>query len=299
MRVLCDADIFVFRCAFAAEYQVWFLRVGDTTHECRYKKEALALLDELLPGKYSRQEGEDYELWSERQLEPLDHALQNLRTLVSSILNTLSASVFDVLMCLSPTDGSNFRNKVAETRPYKGNRDRSHRPTYEIDLRNYIIENYDTRIAVGEEADDLLGILQYEDQKNTVIVTLDKDLDQIPGPKFNFMYDRFYEVTPAQGNYNFHMQLLTGDTTDNIPGLPGIGPGKAAKALHGITDEREQLEEVWRMYQIHSGADDPWKYLVEQGQLLRIRHWVDELWTPPEKLGKGTEAWNSQNLTLY
>ena len=49
MLVLFDADILVFRCAFAAEYQEWFLKVGDETYEFRYNKEAKDKLNELLP----------------------------------------------------------------------------------------------------------------------------------------------------------------------------------------------------------------------------------------------------------
>jgi len=299
MRVLVDADIMVFRCGFAAEYQQWFLRVGETTHDFRYKKEAMEKLDELLPGKYSRQEGEDYTLWSETQLEPLGHAIQNLNTLMDHCLNTLEATEFDVKMYLSG-QGKTFRDELAVTRPYKGNRDRMHRPTHEFDLRNYIIETWDTQVADGEEADDLLGIAQTADPINTIVVTLDKDLDQIPGMKFNFMHDRVYDVSADKADFNFHMQLLTGDSTDNVPGLPGIGPGKALKALHGLSGGLERLREAWRMYQIHSGTEDPWAYMHEQGQLVKIRTYPGQVWSVPESFGfKEEAAWDSQDLSLF
>jgi 5'-3' exonuclease len=211
-------------------------------------------------------------------------------------------SDFDVEMYLSPSSGSNFRYEVAETRPYKGNRDRTHRPTHEADLRNYIIENWPTTIAEGEEADDLLGIEQTADPNNTIIVSLDKDLDQIPGLKYNFVADRSYEITQEQAHYNFHIQLMAGDSTDNIPGLPGVGVGKAAKALHGITDPMEQLAEVWRMYQIKSGVKDPWKYLHEQGQLLHIRRHVGQMWSVPDTFGFPNEdmlEWEGADLSLF
>lgn len=298
MDILFDADILVFRCAFAAEYRMWYIKIADVEYEFRYKKEALAKLDELLPGKYSRTEGEDYQIWSEVQLEPLSHAIQNIDTLVGHILDNLGGTEFDVRMFLSPYQGHNFRSDIAKTLPYKGNRDRAHRPTYEKELRNYIIETWDTVVAVDEEADDLLGIEQTKLNPNCVIVSLDKDLDQISGLHHNFMYDRTYSVSNDEAIKSFHIQLMTGDTTDNIPGLSGIGPGKANKALHGINNPIEQLKEVWRMYQIHSGKDDPWKYLLEQGQLLHIRRQVGEIWEVAEQELE-ENVWDNQNLTLY
>ena len=298
MHILFDADILVFRCAFASEYRMWYLKVKDKEYEFRYKKEAMEKLDELCPGQYSRKEGEDYELWSEPQLEPLSHALQNVNTNVASILEQLGATDFDARMFLSPFGGTNFRYDIAKTLPYKGNRDRTHRPTYEKEVRDYIISEWDTTVAVGEEADDLLGIEATRLGKNAILVSIDKDLDQIPGLKHNFMYHRTYEVDGAQAVLNFHIQLLMGDTTDNIPGLPGIGIGKARKALHGLSGASELLAEVWRQYQIHSGKDDPWTYLVEQGQLLHIRRTVGEMWQPHIE-GEAESTWNSQNLSLY
>lgn len=293
MRVLIDGDIVVFRCGFAAEYMMWYLKIGNSTQEFRYKREAVDELDKQLPGIHSRKEGEDYELWSERQLEPVSHAYQNVRTLVEKIQTATDVDDFDTAMFLSPDSGGNFRYDIATTRPYKGNRDTAHRPTYEKDIRAFIIENWDTQVAIGEEADDLLGIAQTADPEGTIIATIDKDLNQIPGLKYNFVEDRIYNITPEQAIYNFHIQLMSGDMTDNIPGLPGIGPGKAAKALHGITDPMEQLAEVWRMYQIHSGVKDPWEYLCEQGQLLWIRRFPNTGWEPAD-LSQEELTWNNE-----
>ena len=303
MMALIDADILVFRCGFAAEHMMWYLKIPEirATHESdtlefRYKKQALEKLDEILPGIYSRREGEDYELWSERQLEPPSHAFQNINTLMESIQTATDTNDFCTTMYLSSSSKDNFRYDVATTRPYKGNRDAAHRPTHEEAIRAYIIENWDTRIADGEEADDLLGIAQTKDPEGTILISIDKDLNQIPGLKYNFVDDRIYTITPEQGDYNFYMQLLTGDTTDNIPGLPGIGPGKAAKALHGLTTIDELEEECWRMYQIHSGTTDPWAYMREQGQLLWIRRFSDEMWEPSVDQVEG--AWE-EALSLY
>jgi hypothetical protein len=287
MYALFDADILVFRCGFAAERRTWFLGWGgmDETDrwvnmkEFEYKREASDKLDQVLPGVYSRKEGVDYQMWSEVNLEPLSHALQNVKSLVAKSLKQIDCSDFDVQMYLGGK--TNFRDRVAVTLPYKGNRDRSHRRAYEDEIREFIMATWPTTVSEDEEADDLLGIAQTKyGPEQSVIISLDKDLDQIPGLKYNFLHDVRYTVTDAQATLNFHLQLLMGDSTDNITGLPGIGKGKANKALHGLEDPAEQLNECARMYQIHSGKEDWEKYMLEMGQLLWIRREVGQMWEP-------------------
>jgi hypothetical protein len=126
-----------------------------------------------------------------------------------------------------------------------------------------------------------------------VIVTQDKDLDMIPGLKYDFVVKEPYSVTEEQAMYNFYHQMLTGDTTDNIPGLPGIGPAKAHKALRGVKSE-ELFSVVCAMYEAHTPEKLDWNtYLLEQGQLLWIQRKRGEIWTPPEL----TE--DSLSLSLY
>lgn len=292
---LLDGDIVVFRCGFAAERNVWNLSwdPDPTVSENRgvhrqhmafdYKKEALEHLDKVCPGQYSRVEGDDYSLWPERELEPLSHALHGVKRLVAKICeaNDLNPET-DLKVMLSP-GGETFRHRVADYRPYKGNRKTSHRPTYEQEIRKYIIENYVTVIAVDEEADDLLAIEQTKlGPHDSIILSLDKDLDQVPGLKFNFMHDIGYEVTEEQAVTNFCTQLLTGDSTDNIVGLPKVGPAAAAKALHGRTGYDEMMQEVMHMYQMKAPVEDWYAYLKEMGQLVYIRRKAGEMWEPPE-----------------
>jgi hypothetical protein len=220
-----------------------------------------------------------------------------VKTLVNRVCeaNDLNPE-FDLKVYLSSP--KNFRHAIATTRPYKGNRKVEHRPTYEEDIKEYIKTTYDTYVGEDEEADDLMGIAQTKyGPEDSIIISLDKDLDQIPGLKYNFMHDVHYNVTQQQADYNFCLQLMTGDTTDNIPGLPGIGPGKGAKALHGLEHSYEEMmEEVERQYQIHSGKEDWAQYLLEQGQLLWIRRKPGEFWTPPPS--RMEEAYEIGDLTL-
>lgn len=261
----------------AAEKNCWFLSVGGAEPEqFTYKVEAKERLDELLPGQYSRKEGEDYQLWSERFCEPVDHAIQNLKTIMKGIMRDLSLTEFDVRMCLS--GGKNYRYDIATTRPYKGNRDKSHRPTHEEALRNYISATWDTYIAENEEADDVMGIMCTAQPHDTVIVTIDKDLDMIPGDHYNFVKGERYTVDQETATHNFYMQLLTGDSVDNIQGIAKVGPARAAQILDGLSLD-DQWIAVVSTYMSRAGED--WEaYLREQGQLLWIRTKEHEMWEP-------------------
>lgn len=64
-----------------------------------------------------------------------------------------------------------------------------------------------------------------------VLCSPDKDLKQFPGIHFDYKKNECTTLSQQQANYNFYMQMLMGDTTDNIVGIPGMGPKKAELAL--------------------------------------------------------------------
>ncbi len=94
----------------------------------------------------------------------------------------------------------------------------------------------------GYEADDLIATLceRARDRYDVTIISTDKDLMQLVGPgcvMLDTMRDRLYDeaavvakmgVPPAQ---IVDLLALMGDTSDNIPGVPSIGPKTAAKLL--------------------------------------------------------------------
>ncbi len=118
---------------------------------------------------------------------------------------------------------------------------------------------------VGIEADDILGTIGREAEKedfSVVIVSGDRDLLQlatdhtkikIPKTKvggtvtedyFAADVEELYGVTPTEF---IDMKGLMGDTSDNIPGVPGIGEKTAAKLIksyHSIENAHAHLEEI-------------------------------------------------------
>jgi 5'-3' exonuclease len=100
----------------------------------------------------------------------------------------------------------------------------------------------------GFEADDLIATyarLACETGGDTTIISSDKDLMQLVGPTVG-MYDPMKdkqigipEVIEKWGvppEKMIDLQALVGDSVDNVPGVPGIGPKTAAQLLDTYGD---------------------------------------------------------------
>ncbi|MBR5625283.1 MAG: DNA polymerase I [Alphaproteobacteria bacterium] len=96
----------------------------------------------------------------------------------------------------------------------------------------------------GVEADDVIATIAGENCNSvdaTRIITSDKDLMQLVSDCV-FLYDgmkqreiRIPQVVEKFGvkpNQVIDVQALMGDTSDNVPGVPGIGPKKAAELIN-------------------------------------------------------------------
>tara|TARA_R110002051_G_scaffold187914_3_gene257458 strand:- start:525 stop:1262 length:738 start_codon:yes stop_codon:yes gene_type:complete len=131
------------------------------------------------------------------------------------------------------TSGRCFRYNIAKTRPYKGNRKRGNKPIIFPAIKEYLRQKWNF-IAVPElEADDLVAV--YSDYQNTVICSPDKDvLYQVDGCHYNYRTAEFVETTPIEAETFLWKQVLMGDSTDGIPGLPKVGPKTADLWLYNM-----------------------------------------------------------------
>ena len=100
----------------------------------------------------------------------------------------------------------------------------------------------------GFEADDLIATYTkkaLDAGGDVTIVSSDKDLMQLVGPCVT-LYDQMKDkrLGPAEVFEKFgvypdkmiDLQALVGDTSDNVPGVPGIGPKTAAQLLEEFGD---------------------------------------------------------------
>ncbi|HEX9295203.1 MAG TPA: DNA polymerase I [Polyangiaceae bacterium] len=143
---------------------------------------------------------------------------------------------------------------------------RTERPpdlTIQMDRSREIVEAY--RIPIfqrdGVEADDLIAtVVRHADKAGlfVVIVGADKDLMQLLSDRvamWDTMRDKTYGPTEVEEKFGVQpskmrdLLALVGDSSDNIPGVPSVGPKTAADLLQkfGTVDGVYQhLEEIQR-----------------------------------------------------
>jgi DNA polymerase-1 len=144
----------------------------------------------------------------------------------------------------------------------------------------------------GLEADDILGILATGDIKAfdgpKVVCSSDKDMRTFACNLYNWMKpkDGIVVIDPLAADRAFLTQVLTGDSVDGYPGVPGIGPVKAAKLLDGLT-----LFEAWpvivKAYEKKGLTEDDALAQARCARILRTEDYDFDkkepiLWTPPK-----------------
>lgn len=171
----------------------------------------------------------------------------------------------DAIVCAF--DAGKPAHRIAALEQYK-----AQRPPMDDDLRVQfpLMENLLEAMAVpvvkvpGWEGDDILGTLAARDEElgfKTLLVTGDKDANQLASNLTHIittkkgitdviefdpaMVEEKYGVTPQQ--FTDFLGLM-GDSSDNIPGVPGIGPKTATKLLQqfgtmeGIYENLDKLK---------------------------------------------------------
>lgn len=203
------------------------------------------------------------------------HALPHLSTssghptnavfgLAQMLLALLQEQAPDEVAMVFDMPGGTFRHEMYQ--PYKANRpemDEELAAQYPL-IREFVEV---LRVPViqkqGYEADDIIGTLSahaYRQGYETVIVSGDRDLLQLINEQVRVMITlrgmkevREYDIQVFTEEYGLKpkqlidIKALAGDSSDNIPGLPGIGPKTAAKLLasygdvEGIFDHLDEL----------------------------------------------------------
>ena len=169
-----------------------------------------------------------------------------LLKLIDDLKPIYAAVIFDVAR-------KTFRNEIYED--YKGNRSD---PPEDLIPQFSIIRNATEAIGLpvvemeGFEADDLIATyatLAQDKKKKVIIISSDKDLMQLvddniilfdPMKQFWINEDKVFEKFGVYPNKVIDVQSLAGDSSDNIPGVPGIGVKTAAELINQF-DNLDQL----------------------------------------------------------
>jgi len=209
-------------------------------------------------------DGSSYLFRAFHALPPLENSKGQATGAIYGVINMLNKLVEEYkpehIGVVFDAKGKTFRNDLYEE--YK-----AHRPPIPDELRSQIeplyeiVEalGYPMIIVPGVEADDVIGTYakQASEQKvDTLISTGDKDLAQLVNPHVtlintmnNVVMDEAgvvekFDVPPSA---IIDYLALMGDTSDNIPGVPKVGPKTAAKWLkqYGTLDNLiEHADEI-------------------------------------------------------
>lgn len=126
----------------------------------------------------------------------------------------------------------------------------------------------------GYEADDLIATYTekaLQEGKEVVVVSGDKDLMQLIRPGVEFydpMKDKFFTPEDVKEKFGVYpdkvveVQALSGDSIDNVPGIPGIGPKTAAQlieaygSVEGLLAHAEEIKQEKRRQTIIENAEN-------------------------------------------
>ena len=194
-------------------------------------------------------DGSSYLYRAFHALPPLSNSKGEPTGAVLGVLNMLNKLIReespDRVAVIFDAPGRTFRDDLFEQ--YK-----AHRPPMPDDLRSQVQPLLDAVAAMGlpllripgVEADDVIGTLATQAARadyDVLISTGDKDMAQLVGPRIglvntmsNTRLDRDgvkskFDVFPEQ---IIDYLALVGDSSDNIPGVTGVGPKTAAKWLN-------------------------------------------------------------------
>src|ERR1700721_833575 len=194
-------------------------------------------------------DGSSYLYRAFHALPPLSSSRGEPTGAVLGVLNMLNklikAESPDRVAVVFDAPGRTFRDDLFDE--YK-----AHRTPMPDDLRSQLAPLLDAvsasglpllRIA-GVEADDVIGTLALrgaEGEFDVLISTGDKDMAQLVGPRItlvNTMSNTRLDRAGVKTKFDVYPEqivdylALVGDSSDNIPGITGVGPKTAAKGLN-------------------------------------------------------------------
>ena len=200
-------------------------------------------------GKLILVDGSSYLYRAFHALPPLTNSKGEPTGAVLGVLNMLNKMIKeeapDRIAVVFDASGRTFRDDLFDQ--YK-----AHRAPMPDDLRSQVQPLLDVVVAMGlpllrvsgVEADDVIGTLAKQGAEQgfqVLISTGDKDMAQLVGPQvglINTMSNTRLDREGVKAKFDvFPEQIvaylaLVGDSSDNIPGITGVGPKTAAKWLN-------------------------------------------------------------------
>jgi 5'-3' exonuclease len=202
---------------------------------------------------------------------------KSIKDRVDHLINKVEGD--EIVFCIS--DKENFRKSIYPE--YKSFRKAVRKPLGLSDAREWIKEEFPVVVIPKLEADDVLGILSTSSKGKIktskgevsltgerIIVSEDKDFEQIPGKLWNPNKDtKVRTISLQQANYWFFLQALMGDATDGYNGCPKLGAVGATKILEKL--DPLNVDQCWqaivKAYE-KQGLDE--QYALTQARCARL-----------------------------
>lgn len=191
---------------------------------------------------YSMPPVEEIELLSDE--EGLERSLTAFLEIVKIIKEACNSSG-KMTFFFSCARKDNYRLHFDES--YKLNRSDQKRPRFVSALKFHVLKNYANAIeCVNVEADDAVAYMHKHSDGNCIICSPDKDvLGQLPGEHFDYRKQTIVETKASSAERFLFLQMLAGDSTDGIKGLPKVGLKTADKIL----SNSPSFDEVVALYE--------------------------------------------------
>ena len=191
---------------------------------------------------------------------------QQFDAVIDDLGSNLSADDYVVAL----TDKNNFRKDILPT--YKSNRNAKRKPLVLKAMRQHIMDKHNGVMWKNLEADDVMGIMATEPtQEDRVLVSIDKDMRTIPCT-LSDDGSTTTQIPQRLADYNFMLQVLTGDKVDGYDGIDGVGIKTAEKLIQKYTNV--PLLDLWKIVKgIYKDKGYTQKEALQQARVAHIlRH---------------------------
>ena len=178
------------------------------------------------------------------------------------------------------TGGRNFRFDLYPD--YKGNRKEVRHPAGREELKQRLSERYSNVVIVDcWEADDAVVALKVNAPDAYLLSATDKDVLQgVAGRHYNYNKDVFITTTEERARFWPYFQCITGDPSDNIKGVPGLGPKKALQFISPEMDEQQLWRGVLSAYASKDLGEEEALLNMRMVNMLQTRTGRLVLWDP-------------------
>jgi len=246
---------------FAAQhtyYDVWDGPNMVNTFE--NAKDANAWLKENDPDK-------EFERIARDEAEPLEHALHIINIVIEKMLDKFGTKEYRVYeSCPTP---ENWRTEFYTE--YKANR-KPRVCIHNAAIKEFLADKWGSHSEKGMEADDAISMDAWslgEMKRDYVVITIDKDMKQIPGRFYDWTKDEETVISHSDAIEFLGCQIIAGDSVDNIKGIPRMGMIKAEKWLDAYEGHRTHPElKAWACYQEYYEDKDEADYRFHLNRAL-------------------------------